>query len=293
MNLLNSRKYDRLTYAQKIILNIPIIQWELGYHYGAAFMYFWFNGENRDRSIEEDESGDENYKLKIDDRNFSELFSASSFFQGHLNRTLEEVAIGKLYNVRTSHLCLDNIKKSLIAGRNMDIRIPLDYKGPDKDSSDYASFLYSHAVGASSTFDILNNRIIDDDFAYAIGSFAILVSMEGRLEIFGTDAGVVMEPRLVYRLWDTFDFSGDQSLGNWNGDVFDATKVSLIWTNVSISNKDFRNFYKIYTGKEPDNKGKTPWDFDAVTKNSPFEHNWSGLGYNIDANGVINWKLIK
>ncbi len=292
INLLNNNKYDQLTYAQKIILNIPIIQWKLGYHYGAAFMYFWFNGENRNIEIENQEYTDENYKLKIDDRNFEELFGTSLFFQKHLNFTLEEVAIGKLYNVPTSLKCLDNIKNAIENNRNMYISIPGDYKEPDKSSPDYGSFLYSHAVSFYNTVDMFNNTVIDDDFAYAIGSFAILVSMEGELEIQGKDAGTIKFPNLFYRLWDSFDFVGEQSLGNWNGDVFDATKVSLAFTNTAISNSDFREFYQKYTGKIPV-KDRTPWDFDAVTKNYLLNRQWGGISYKINNKEEIEYKLVK
>lgn len=282
LNLLNSHKYDQLTYAQKVIMNIPIIQWKLGYYYGAAFMYCWFNGEKYEN----------NYQIKIGDQNFSELFKGSNFFQKHLNKTIEEIEEGNLYNVTTSLRCLDNIKKAIETGKNMTILIPKDYEGPNKSSSDYGSFLYSHAVSFYNTADISNNSVINDDFAYAIGSFAILVSMEGKLEVLGKDAGIIMFSGLSYRLWDSFDFIGDQSLGNWNGDVFDATKVSLLFTNVSITNKDFRDFYQIYTGNVPE-KDKTLWDFDVVTKNNLLETNISGLRYSIDALGNIKSELIK
>ena len=292
VNLLNSGKYDQLTYAEKIILNIPIIQWKLGYYYGAAFMYFWFNGENRDRSNENQEYIENNYKLKIDDRNFSELFWASSFFQKHLNLMLEEVATGKLYNVSTSLICLENIKRSVIAGRNMSIRIPLDYEEANRNLPDYSSFLYSHAVKAIETVDLLHNTVMDDDFAFAIGSFAILMSMEGELEVIDQNKGVVLEPHLHYRLWDSFDFVGEQSLGNWNGDVFDATKVSLVFTNVPINNRDFRELYQKYTGKIPE-QDKTPWDFDVVTKNYSLKQVWKEISYEINNKEKIEYKLVK
>ena len=290
LNLLNRHKYDQLTYKQKIILNIPIIQWKLGYYYGAAFMYCWFNGENR-KDVKENNS-DRNYIIKIDDQNFLELFLSSSFFQDHLDNTVKEIENGNLYNVPTSLKCLANIKRVIESGGSLDINMPGNYEMADPFSSDYASFLYSHAVSFYNTVDLSNNTVIDDDFAYAIGSFAILVSMEGRLEVLGKDAGIVMFSKLSYRLWDSFDFVGDQTLGKWNGDVFDATKVSLVFTNVSISNKDFRDFYQIYTGISAD-KGKILWDLDIVTKNNLFETGVSGLRYNIDALGIIKSELIK
>ena len=290
LNLLNRHKYDQLTYAQKVIMNIPIIQWKLGYYYGAAFMYCWFSGENRGEA--KDITGAGNYKVRLDDKNFSELFLSSPFFQDHLKKTINEIENGDLYNVSTSLKCLANIKSAIVSDRNINIMIPSNYEEPDKKSIDYGSFLYSHAVSFYNTLDLPNNTVIDDDFAYAIGSFAILVSMEGKLEVLGSDAGIVMISNLFYRLWDSFDFVGDQTLGNWNGDVFDATKVSLVFTNVSVNNKDFRDFYHVYSG-EMTKDGKTSWDFDVVTKNNLFETDMRGIRYNIDDFGTIKSEIIK
>lgn len=116
--------------------------------------------------------------------------------------------------------------------------------------------------------------------------------MNGKLNILGKDAGFIMPSEISYRLWDSFDFIGDQSLGNWNGDVFDATKVSLYVTNVAIENKDFREFYRIYTGISP-NEGGTPWDFDIITKNNRLGTSLVGLRYTIDALGNIKAEPIK
>ena len=288
VNLLNSGKYDQLTYAEKIILNIPIIQWKLGYYYGAAFMYFWFNGENR---IQINNIRPCNI-IAFNDQNFEELFLKSSYFQQHHKKALEELEGGNFYNVKSSLKCLNNIKNAIETNRRIHITIAEDYQEANKSSSDYGSFLYSHAISFYNTIDFFNNTVINDDFAYAIGSFAILVSMEGELDVLGKDIGIVRFPNLFYRLWDSFDFVGEQSLGNWNGDVFDATKVSLVFTNVSISNKDFREFYQKYTGKIPV-ENKTPWDFDVVTKNYPLKINVNGIRYNIDALGIIKTELIK
>lgn len=190
------------------------------------------------------------------------------------------------------YICKCNIKNAIENNRGIYILMPEDYKASNTSSSDYGSFLYSHAVSFYKTMDMSNNTVIDDDLAYAIGSFAILVSMEGKLEVLGKDAGIIRFPNLFYRLWDSFDFVGEQSLGNWNGDVFDATKVSLVFTNVPINNRDFRELYQKYTGKIPE-QDKTPWDFDVVTKNYSLKQVWKEISYEINNKEKIEYKLVK
>lgn len=88
------------------------------------------------------------------------------------------------------YICNINIKNAIENNRGIYILMPEDYKASNTSSSDYGSFLYSHAVKAIETVDLLHNTVMDDDFAFAIGSFAILMSMEGELEVIDQNKGV-------------------------------------------------------------------------------------------------------
>ena len=66
----------------------------------------------------------------------------------------------------------------------------------------------------------------------------------------------------------------------------------MVFPNVPISNKDFREFYQKYTGKIPE-KDKTPWDFDVITKNYSLERIWNGISYKINNKKEIEYKSVK
>jgi len=274
LSLLKSGKYNNLTYEEKIALLVPVIEWKLGYHYAASIFYYWFKGDkNNNTRI-----------IKLSDENFKELFEKSKFFQEKLIDAEKDLRAENIYNVSSTNICLNNIKRAIIEGREIEINLPNDYEEPDRTTSDYISYFKSYAVSFTETAEILKNSIINDDFAYAIGSFTFNMSIVGQLKILGKGSrGYIEGEGIYYRIWDSFDFIGSQRLGDWNGDVFDASPAALYKFNFkTIRNSDFRSLYEKISGKKPNQDGSTSWDISIVTKYQKMNTNVVGIDYAID-----------
>jgi hypothetical protein len=284
LKLIQENKYNELSHEQKIILNIPTIEWMLGYCYGSAFLYHWLEGLN---------SGI-NKNIMISDENFAELFTKSDFFKQEMGSAIQDFEQGNIHNVGLSVKCFEKIKNAILEGRNIKCRIPKDYEAAEQESDDYINFIFSHPVSYKKTANILENSIIPEDFAYAIGSFAIFVIFEG--ELVTTQKGLRGHLDILsfrYRILDQFDFVGDQRIGNWNGDLFNPQNPHLLFKNTKITNKNFQDLYKTLSGMSPDKDGRTPWDYIVMTKYHYFNTKISIIDYNIDFFNQMKWRVIK
>ena len=284
LNLIKNGKYNDLTYEEKIALLIPIIEWKLGYHYAASIFYYWFQGD-KDNTTK---------IIKLSDNNFKELIEKSSFFQEKLKAAEKDMKEDNIYNVPSTNICLDNVKKAIIEGNEFEINLPNDYEEADRKASNYTSFFKSYAVSFTETIEKFNNKIIDDDFAYAIGSFAFYINIKGYLKVVGKGSrGYIEAEGIYYRVWDSFDFIGSQRLGNWNGDVFNVSAPSLYFTNYTINNSHFRSLYEKISGKKSNQDGSTPWDINIVTKYQKMNTDVMGIDYSIDFFGKIKGSILK
>jgi hypothetical protein len=274
--LLKNGNYNTLTYEQRTALMIPIIEWKLGYYYASSFIYFWYKG------IDNTSESESERMIKVSDDIFQRLFTGSSFFREKLKEAENSVTAGLLYNVESTKMCLNNIKEAIQNGNEIDINLNNDYERANTTSSTYMSYFKSHSVSFKETAQISQNKIIEDDFAYAIGSFSFIINIKGRLKVLGKGSrGYIEGDGIYFRIWDSFDFVGNQSLGNWNGDVFNVVQPSLIITNAKVSNNDFRVIFEKITGNKTVG-GNTPWDFNVVTKYVKMSEDILGIDYSID-----------
>lgn len=115
---------------------------------------------------------------------------------------------------------------------------------------------------------ISGNEIIDDDIAYALGRFTLAFVFDGQLEVKGNDYIISQFGGVYYRIWDSFDFIGQQSLGRWKRDVFSPIKPTVLYYNTSVTNETFRSYYHKITGSNyiQDCQDKVSWNFNAITK---------------------------
>jgi hypothetical protein len=272
INLLNSGNYKDLTMNEKIALLVPIQEWKLGYRYAASIFYYWFKGDkNNDTKT-----------IKLTKKNFEELFEKSEFFKQNLKDAIIDLESDNIYNVSSTSICLDNIKDAIIEGRETKVDLPENYTAADKQSKDYMGFFKTYPVSLVWNGGIkIGKGIINDDFAFSIGSFTFMMNIEGYLKIIAqANYGHLEGENFYYRIWDSFDFSGSQPLGSWNGDVFNVSFPTLL-SDYSIGNSEFRNLYEKISGNKSNN-GSTPWDFDIITEYQSFQTKVSGINYSID-----------
>ncbi|ALO13854.1 hypothetical protein L21SP5_00183 [Salinivirga cyanobacteriivorans] len=249
--LLNSGKYNELSEAEKTILDIPIIQWKLGYPYGAAFIDHWFESEGAD--------------IHLTDENFEDLFEASSIFQEVFNDASNNKIIypyntGPLGETLTE-LC-DRISQYATEGQEqLTLGLWPDYQ----ENTGNINRFYSESA---TQVDLISGlSFVDEDLAYAIGRFTISFYFDAVLNILGFDRAVG-EGDIYFRVWDSFDFEGVQPLGSWERDVFNCEAPTIGFE--MITNSDFLPLYE----KLNDEVSAQEVEFDIITKYYKIDGNW-------------------
>lgn len=167
----------------------------------------------------------------------------------------------------------------------MPIKYGNDYVDAITSNENFKSCFKIYSVSGT---DLLNgiNSPIDEDIVSALGSFSFNFNFAGELEIKGMDRGAFYVEDIRYRIWDSFDYIGSQSLGRWKRDPFSVENPSTLFWNRLIKNDDFRSLYEKITGLHAD--GGTPWDFVVVSKYYPVTVKINGFDFSIDFTGKIN-----
>ena len=254
ITLLETGKYSELTEDEKTILDIPIIQWKLGFPYGAAFMDYWFKGSGEN--------------IHLTDENFEDIYETSSIFQDNFNDAVDNKIENFPYNTvqleDTRDKVCNKFNEYASEGKN---QLKFNLKTDYTDNSDNINRIYAHSINRSELISGLS--IIDEDIVHAIGRFTINFYIKGNLDIVDNNRAIG-GGNLYYRIWDTFDFSGRQPLGSWKRNVFDCEEPNIRINQ--INNNDFPPLFRILN--DSNNKSPEEAQFDIVTKYYKVAGSW-------------------
>jgi hypothetical protein len=270
VELISNGKYWTLTRNEKLILDVPIIEWNLGYYYGAAFFTHWLKQNGVD--------------IKLTDQNFTEITNNTNFFINHLNDAINEINDGvDLYTGDLTGICLERIKDTIVNGNvgdMVDIIHGIDYLNSIKEIPDFKSCFKIYSVSGLKLLDGINHTI-DDDIVAALGSYSLNFNFAGQLEILGYDRAILNIERVVYRIWDSFDFNDNywfnsQDLGYWKRDPFRPERPTTLYGYNLLENETFISFYnKVSANNES-------WDFNIISKYYDVNVDINGIDYSVD-----------
>jgi len=226
-NLKNENKYFILSDKSRLILDLPIIEWKLGWQHSAAFLLHWLVLDN---------AGD----IKFD--NAKQFLSQYSMFTDCLNEGIETINKGDIYTIGHSKDALNvliNEIKLIDVGKQMSINLKNELQqNPNPDN--YIAY---------SDVSISKFLINYDDLKASFGRFGVLFYYTGMVTKTEDYKALVTINNVYYRINDFFDFSQDngfityfyedQPLGNWEWDVVNPTKPKA---GGYLLNKSFRDF---------------------------------------------------
>ncbi len=257
-------EYNKLTLREKFLLDLPVVDWKIGWPYASAFMWNWFSNQNHLAPAQDPKSG----KILKFGNAHSYLIS-SGWFQKFYAKSIGEINHGKAwYQSENQNIALRKLYQDLInlsVGTSKSIHVGKDYQNKSSGNSYFASF----NVGTTKVLEFL-----EEDLAGSFGSFSMLCYFNGKATRIDAETINIEFSDIVYRLNDSFDFDqaenffienwfGDQPLGVWNNSIFspEKPKADLFSRNDNITNKDFRelkthlknsgNDYSIITNYNP------------------------------------------
>lgn len=207
-----------------MILDLPIIEWKLGWQYSAAFMLHWLVNDN-----DED--------IKFDNANL--FLEQYKMFTDCLDDGLLNIGNGELFPNGDVLNRLINLGKSLEVGKKEIISLKNEFQ-QNPESNNYI------ANSAVSILKFIGNY---DDLKASFGRISLLFYFTGTVEKTDADKLTVLVDGIFYRINDSFDFYqddsfkkigyDDQPLGNWKWDVVNPEKPTA---GGYLLNSDFRNF---------------------------------------------------
>jgi hypothetical protein len=259
--------YNNLTRAERQIIDLPVVEWKLGYYYGAAFIRHWFLGSGS--------------PIKLDDENIDELLEKSAIFQEHLEKGIKLIETN-IYNSDNPISICDSIAKFVIENRKKEEQmwIDIDLSPEYEPNINRNNRLSTYSITESDLVNLPSLGLKDEDFATAIGSVIIGFYFTGNIEIKGIDRGDVMAD-IYYRFTDGFNFIDDgiinaiisQPLGSWEVNPFGAN-LKTPSPGFSIQNKDFNSLYRKMNRTNPSLKNMAP-NFSVITKYRKIKGVWT------------------
>ncbi|MCR6643053.1 MAG: fibronectin type III domain-containing protein [Sporocytophaga sp.] len=274
VTLLRNKRYFILSDEEKLILDIPIMMWNLGLRYGAIFMHNWFLGTGN--------------HIHFTDNNKKELLDASVIYTNFLQKAIDEINSGAgYYEGNYTSTQLMKIKNLILDPKNKNQRIAVDIIPDYTSNSDQYNCFKFYPVSTLSQADLLSNNI-NDDLIASFGSYTLNIVFSGFLNIKGYDYGYAEIDQVKYRIYDSFDFNdgsswSSQNLGYWQYLPYDkAAFPSKYWfsSGFLIENSDFIGLYNAINMSS--NSGRTPWDFYIITKYYLLETNLDNIDYSVD-----------
>ncbi len=248
IKLLKNNKYYNLTKAEKTILDLPIIEWKLGYYYGASLMDHWFEGSGKN--------------VKLSQTNVNELLlSNNSVFKNHLENAKQNFRNNLFaYPSNFEKIC-DTIL--VTKSRNYNIintSLSQNYKEnklpPNPNFPPYNPDKHLFNPNKILTYVIKESNVvneIDNDFVASIGSVSIGFYFDENINLLGGGNGKVLATKIYWRIWDSFNFIDDhnwysffiksQPLGNWQREIFKQNPTSPS-IGFGLVNNNFINIYK-------------------------------------------------
>jgi len=208
----------------KLILDLPIIEWKLGWYYTAIFMFNWLN-----------EGGN------IDFNNFEKsTLTDDPLFLLVKNRADERLHDSNNFNLTSAQR--ENIINLLGIANNLEIDggFEIDMAQNFDNSGNGISYFMNESISLG---EVVNNF---GDFSGSFGRTSLLFWFEGILRRTSEKTATISIENMYYRINDSFDFTDDgmwsQDLGAWTHDVYKPESPNLFFGGNSLDNKSFRNF---------------------------------------------------
>ncbi|ALO13823.1 hypothetical protein L21SP5_00143 [Salinivirga cyanobacteriivorans] len=224
VDLLENGTYYDLTKTELLILDIPVIMWQVDYYYASVFLYHWFTS-----------SGQNNIQFP----NAHEFLNSYDLFNNCLNDGLEKVTIAD--NLFPNK----NVLKRLIEfvePKNIGDVYTIDLENefqPNPNSLNY----FAYSVTSMTSF--LNSY---NDLKASFGRFSLRFYFTGSVQKISETEAIVEVDNLYYRINDRFDFTQDNSfmpvfedqpLGDWGWNLFNPQEPTA---GGLIQNSTFRDF---------------------------------------------------
>jgi hypothetical protein len=247
VKLLKANKYNGLTESQRICLDIPIMQWKLGFYYGSYFLAHWLEGSREN--------------INLDDANLDELVLSSSVFVDKFNEGVEEINEGDIYGtsdddvavVRSRTVLETFLNDSLNRSKSIDFETLVSYGTYSNNKNHFKQKRIKTRRDCVSGLSV-----VQSDYCNAIAGVYIRFYFEGS-GVFNKDGSQVDVniASVKWRFVDQFEFKNDgfadQDLGDWKRDVFSVVgpRFSIMTADAgytSVENGDFAALHKVFTG---------------------------------------------
>jgi hypothetical protein len=278
--LVNNNNYSTLNFYERSIIDIPIIQWKLGYFHAASLLRHWMMGTGA--------------TVNLDEQNLIELLDNSNVFQKHLKDAVNVIEKEDnnidIYKIDRPGVVFRAIHETLEKGeKNIEVKLSEEYKPNDGGINRF----YTHLITEKDAVT-LSGDITGEDFTASIGAVAIQFYFEGNLEIRGIDNAYLFG-NVYYRFFDGFNFIDEkfnrlisQPLGTWDFDIF-SPNLQGPSVGFTTQNKDFNSLYKKYGGVIGTTIGISP-NFMIYSKYRKLEGWWE---FNFISNLISEYCRVK
>ena len=225
VKLQTQKKYQNLSLKQKFMLDLPIIEWKMGWYLTSIFMLQYYDGDGSN--------------LNVDPKDLIVRLNKSTVFKNKYNNAINDISKGDIFN--TDYID-DTVFDDLLINKCKSLSISETFNISLSDNFELGDFMNLFYV---QDIDILDDFELDnlDDFAGSWGSVGIKFYFTGLLKRTDDYKAEIIINKMYFRLTDRFNFEGWQPLGNWSGSVFEnngkVTKPPLS-SGYNLSNEDFR-----------------------------------------------------
>jgi hypothetical protein len=229
----------QVTATDRLILHIPLIQWQLGWHYGAVFYYNWLTSTGDIQADDKLTSWLQSwnvYKTRIDE------FDAE--FNKYIGKPLIEKPKTKNYyainsvldlgitDPQTNIYILNDLQKLAKDTILVKPNYILQWDANDRKYSNFAITTIAANEDAK-TFSA---------WLSALGSVSIQHCFDGIVTLNDNKRTVINVSKTYIYIRDGFDFSGkNQPLGAWDNNIYAPKKpdiAPLTWLNSEGNNND-------------------------------------------------------
>ena len=230
-------KYHNISYKHRLILDLPIIEWKIGWPYSSAFMLHWLTTDSRQ-------------DIKFD--NAEVFLTKFELFEKLLREGQNDISDKEIY-VKSNPGQEANLSRIINVAKNLKIgeikQVVLENRFEQNPNG--FNYFANSFLGIQ---DFIGNY---NDLKGSLGKFSILFYYTGTITRESKAKAKVEVDNLYYRINDSFDFDqeegflidygpyDDQPLGNWTWDLVDVEVPSV---GGYLTNKDFREFCQ-HTGK--------------------------------------------
>ena len=217
---------NNVTETDRLIVNIPIIQWQLGWHYASVFYLNWLTGGgdiNADVALTNWLQSWPVYRQRINEYEnvFAGKFLNNPFSATQTERfsSINSVAITDIrYTPQTSLYPMHNLQAFMSDTSNIKTGYLIEWDSNDREHTNF------------SITTIVANEDSREFNAWvgAFGSVSIQHCFGGMVVKNNEDEAIIDIDAMIVYIRDGFNFSGDnQPLGEWKNDIFSPQIPSI------------------------------------------------------------------